>query len=164
MRGSFFLTSILALSLVSGILPKAYGSVNKPKILPFKVWKQKKIDEAKTIVLELKHESKKLSQVKSDDQDDEKEEIVQKLSQANLNLGVARELSANDYFLLYVAPQFKGSNEALIEAAKTLSAKDMADILLAYQKRIQSGDAYNGADSPPTTDEPPSQEKTALAP
>jgi hypothetical protein len=155
----------------SGITPAALANI-KPRILPFKVWKQKKIDEAKSVVLELKHDRRKQSQVKNEDNSEDQQDEAQKLSQAELNLGLTKELSANDYFLLYVSPQFKGNSEALTQAAKTLSPKDMADILNAYQKKLQAtSDSYNGSDAPPTPPEDvpsvpqiPQTEKTAKAP
>jgi len=164
---SFFLVFILVFS--TGLAQQGLASI-KPRILPFKVWKQKKIDEAKAVVLELKHDRKKQTQVKSteDGVDDQQQDEAQKLSQAELNLGLTRELSANDYFLLYVSPQFKGNTEALMQAARTLSPRDMADILSAYQKRLQASDSYNGSDAPPSPPaddaEVPSAEKTAKAP
>jgi len=137
----------------------------KTKILPFKVWKQKKIDEAKAIVSELRHDRKKTQVKPSEDLTDEQQEQAQKLSQAELNLGLVKELSANDYFLLYVAPQFKGNSEALTQAAKTLSPRDMADILSAYQKRIQTSDSYSESETPPApVEDIPQAEKTAKAP
>jgi len=56
----------------------------KPRILPFKVWKQKKVDEAKAVVMELKHDHKKQTQVKlPDDGTDEVQDEAQKLSKPN---------------------------------------------------------------------------------
>jgi hypothetical protein len=155
----------LILLMTVGIGQPGLASL-KPRILPFKVWKQKKIDEAKAVVLELKHDHRKQTQVKSsEDGGDEPQDEAQKLSQAELNLGLTRELSANDYFLLYVSPQFKGNTEALAQAAKTLSPRDIADILSAYEKKLQASDSYNGSDAPATpADESPQTEKTAKAP
>ncbi len=113
---------------------------------------------------ELKHQSRQNTQVKIQNNEeyegDDGQDPAQKLAQAELNLGVAKELSANDYFLLYVSPQFKNDNEALVQAAKALSPKDMADILMAYQKRLQNTDI-----SPSTGDgDIGLSEKTAKAP
>jgi hypothetical protein len=162
----------MALSIVilfSATLTQPALASIKPRLLPFKVWKQKKIDEAKAVVMELKHDRKKQTQVKlPEEQVDDQQDNSQKLSQAELNLGLTKDLSANDYFLLYISPQFKGNTEALIRAAKTLSPRDMADILSAYQRKIQASDTYNGSDSPPPpsddTPEIPQAEKTAKAP
>jgi len=132
------------------------------RILPFKVWKQKKIDEAKAVVAELKRKIKKLSQVKIDD--GQGDETTQELSQATLNLAVMKELSANDYFLLYVSPQFKSDNDALLQAAKTFSAHDMADILLAYQKRLQAAEVTPSVEATDPGEEANFQEKTAKSP
>jgi hypothetical protein len=143
MKRALLSLSVIFLVLSFGFFGQTSGT--KVRILPFKIWKQKKIDEAKTVVAELKRQNKKTiqgkAQVKSDNQDDEdKQGSIQQLSQAELNLGVARELSANDYFLLYVSPQFKNNNEALVQAARALSPRDIADILEAYQKRLQTTD------------------------
>jgi len=159
------LLSFSVIFLILGIGPSGQASGTKSWILPFKIWKQKKIDEAKTVVAELKRQNKKTiqgkAQVKSDNQDDEdKQGSIQQLSQAELNLGVARELSANDYFLLYVSPQFKNNNEALVQAARALSPRDMADILAAYQKRLQATDISANT----TEDEADIQEKSPQSP
>ena len=100
------------------------GFAQRTKILTFKVWKQKKIDEARSIVNELKREGKK---------DD-------KLDQAQANLDVAKDLSANDYFVLYLSPQFRDNHDAFVQASKALSPRDMADIMGAYQKRLSTTD------------------------
>lgn len=170
MKSALLAFSIIFLILGSGNFSQA--SMTKARILPFKVWKQKKIDEARTVVAELKRQNKKnllvRGQIKADGQDDEeKQDSAQQLSQAELNLGVARELSANDYFLLYVSPQFKNNNEALVQAARALSPRDMADILIAYQKHLQTSDISNNASSPDTQatgDETSNQEKTTKSP
>lgn len=160
------LLSLTVLLFVSGFGHSSLGGT-KVRILPFKVWKQKKIDEAKAVVAELKHQNKKLSQIKSDSQeDDEKQDTAQQLSQAELNLGVVRELSANDYFLLYVSPQFKSNNEAFVQAAKALTPRDMADILAAYQRHLQPVDISGGEamEHGEPGDEAGIQEKTAKSP
>ncbi|CAM5999563.1 unnamed protein product [Sphagnum balticum] len=131
-------------------------AATKPHILPFKVWKQKKIDEARAIEAELKYQSHKNLD------DDAKQDLNQKISQAGLNVGVMKDLSANDYFLLYVAPQFKDNDEALIQAAKTLSPRDVVDILNAYQRKLQSPEV-EPAPTPPEV-LPSTTEKTAKAP
>jgi hypothetical protein len=133
----------------------------KSRILPFKVWKQKKIDEAKSVVSELKRDLKKISQVKHIDIDEEadKENLVRKLYQAELNLGVVKELSANDYFVLYVTPQFKNNSEALLQAAKALKSKDVADILSAYQRKLQAPEVV-GAKTAPAYEDTLAEEPT----
>jgi hypothetical protein len=122
-------------------------AAQKSRILPFKAWKHKKIDEAKSIVSELRRESRRIGAIRDAD-DENRDTLGHRISQAELNLGVARDLSANDYFVLYVAPQFKDNMEAFTEAAKSLSAKDMAEILSAYQKRLQPVDVFGAKASP----------------
>jgi hypothetical protein len=100
-------------------------------VLAFKVWKQKKIDEAQAYTVEIKREIKQAT--------DQSATQKHKLAQAEVNLKVSRDLSANDYFVLYLTPQFKDDNEALIQASKHLTPKDFADILRAYQKTLDNG-------------------------
>jgi len=57
-----------------------------------------------------------------------------KIRRAQENLDLARELTVNDYFLLYLR-QFR-EREAFIEAAKKLTPEEVADLLLAYQKSV----------------------------
>ena len=120
------------------LLPAAESSPSKIRILPYKMWKQKKIDEAKSVVEEFKRDIRRSTHVRNEIDEEEVAVKRRKLSQAEINMGVAKELTANDYFVLYVSPQFKDDTDALQQAAKHLSAKDVAEILNGYQKTIQS--------------------------
>ena len=127
----------------------SHGS-QSPSVLPFKIWKQKKIDEAQSVISEIKKENKR----NTEDSEDSKSQK----SQAEINLKVAKDLSANDYFVLYVTPQFKNDREALIQASKHLSSRDMAEILSAYQNALEDG----GAQTAKNASQP--YEETAISP
>lgn len=146
MKRVFFRALVTCFLIVALGGVSAFASSSHSHILPFKVWKQKKIDEAKAVVSELKREMRKVPNIKVDEDEDQMT-LGHRMTQAELNLGVVRELSANDYFVLYVSPQFKGNAEALSEAAKKLSPKDVADILSAYEKRLQAPEVYGAKDA-----------------
>ena len=101
--------------------------------LPFKTWRQKKVDEAQALVRESRQEMKRAGS-------DEKDVARRRLAQAETSLIIAHDLSANDYFLLYVTPLFKDNRQALLQAARHLSAQDTADIMGAYQKTLKNTD------------------------
>ncbi|MDZ4676499.1 MAG: hypothetical protein SGI74_03230 [Oligoflexia bacterium] len=107
-------------------------------MLSYKVWKQKKITDSQALLTELKKEIRKYNNPKNPEEEEYLSSLNLRLSHAELNWGVIQELSANDYFLLYLAPQAKNNYEALKSAAKTLSPSDMADILEAYQRKLQA--------------------------
>jgi hypothetical protein len=153
---------IIFLTLITLSFATFVEGSTKVHILSYKVWKQKKLDEAKSIVASLKKEEKRQSQVK-DAETDDKEDLSSKITQAEVNLGVAKELSANDYFLLYVSPQFKDNKDALLQAAKTLSSKDMAEILNAYQKKLSTPEIYED-DGFGSAENSVIRQKTAKAP
>jgi len=71
-----------------------------------------------------------------------------RVSQAEINLTVSRDLSANDYFVLYLLPQFKDNKEALVQAARHLSPKEVAEILEAYEKILENSESSSAIASP----------------
>jgi hypothetical protein len=124
--------------IIFAVLAANLGNASpKAHVLSYKVWKQKKIDEAHSVLAELKKEIRKYNNPKTPEEEDYLNALQTRQTQAELNWSVVRELSANDYFLLYISPQFKNF-DALKAAAKTLSPSDMATILEAYQRKLQS--------------------------
>ena len=134
-----FTFSILSLGVVSNASAQNSSGL-EIHVLPFKVWKQKKIDEAIANVSEIKREVKNASE--------QIDHQIHQVEQAEINLNVARDLSANDYFVLYLTPKFKGNREALIQASKHLSVKDFADIMAAYQKALETDDILGSKTAP----------------
>ena len=155
---------LLTFLLIFTLGGAAHGATHS-HVLTFKIWKHKKIDEAMSVVSELKREIRKMSNTKDQATEEDRQDLLHQKTQAELNLGVARELSANDYFVLYVAPQFKDNAEAMGQAAKNLSSKDVADILAAYQKRLEPGNSDgepNLALEPPASPNLPNQPPSPL--
>ncbi len=130
---------LIAITVMAFFFAAPVKAASTP-LLSYKVWKLKKVDEAKSIVVELEHQMKKINNARFTETavEEDKASVERKLFQAKLNLEVIRGLSANDYFVLYVAPLFKDDPHALLKAAKTLSPKEVADILGAYQKKLSS--------------------------
>ena len=120
----------------------------KARVLPFAVWKQKKIDEAQSLVTSYRVEVKKASLYKRLDSEG-LAEIKKKLYHAELNVGLMKELSGNDYLVLYVYPQFGSRPDALASAAKSLKNSDMVDILTAYHERVSLDEEFRTDESAP---------------
>lgn len=133
----FFGLGVINLEQVS----LASTDITDTHVLSFKVWKQKKIDEARSNVTETKKKIKN-SESHSDS-------FKQELVQSEVTLKVAQDLSANDYFLLYIVPRFPDNPQALVQASKHLSAKDFADILRAYQKTLEGGEVLGSNQNMP---------------
>ncbi len=109
-------------------------------VITFKTWKSKKIDEATSIVIDLKSKIRALENTKMRPpyQDENEGSVARKLSQAQFNLALTKELSANDYVMLYLNPFFSANHAAVLRAAKSLNPKDVADIIEAYQNKLSS--------------------------
>src|SRR5437868_3985620 len=103
---------VLFLIIILTVPLPAFSQTKDNLLLPFHGWKLKKLNEAKSIALELKRELKKTKAQKSDDDEDTKA-VEKRAQQADQNVLLAKDLSANDYFVLYVYPVFGNQKDAL---------------------------------------------------
>jgi hypothetical protein len=101
----------------------------------FKSWKSRRVTEAQALADNLNRELVMASRAGDTT---EQNRIKSRLTQAKVNLGVVKELTANDYFVLYLMVQFKNNIAAFSLAAKSLSPQDMSEILDAYRKQMIS--------------------------
>ncbi len=136
-KGPFILL-FLALLVMTGVKGRAEVSVES-----YQTWKNARIEEAQSQVERLQGALDSSSSKEDAPKKDGKsggatligsQKNDAKLRQALLNLDIARELTVNDYFLLYLR-QFR-DRESFIEAAKKLTPEEVADLLLAYQKSL----------------------------
>lgn len=67
------------------------------------------------------------------------------LKQAHFSLEIAKELAVTDYFALYLS-QFPDKKRAFVEAAAKLAPDEMAELMSAYERSINSG---SGAEKSP---------------
>lgn len=120
----------LALSLVLVAGSAAHAEINSSGVLGFQAWKTTRIDEAKSALEKIQAEAQidKPQAVRPT----EAKKAYQKYQQAQLNLQIVQDLAISDYFSLYLS-QVK-DRSMMIDAAKKLSAEEVADLMVAYQK------------------------------
>jgi len=104
-----------------------------PSVVSYQAWKAIKLAEAKSVVDSLKHS---LRVAGHDGDEEECNHLQARLTQAQINLGVTRELSANDYFILYLMAHFRNNDDAFSYAARALNKKDVAEILKGYRQQF----------------------------
>jgi hypothetical protein len=130
LSASFKMTALLIciFSILTGFRSSASSNFigNETSVLSYKAWKLKKVDEAQASLLDLKSEPSS-----------QKDYVEQALR----NVKLAKSLSPNDYFLLYLSPQFHDNEVAYAQAAKHLSPIELAEILVAYQKNLERDSA-----------------------
>jgi hypothetical protein len=114
------------------------------EVMGFQTWKTGRVDEAKSLLERLQQEhatagNNKRPEAGKNGQNSSAKSARSdaKLLQAQLSLEVARELTVNDYFVLYLS-QFK-TREAFLDAAKKLNPEESADLMISYQKHLASG-------------------------
>jgi hypothetical protein len=97
-------------------------------VLSFKHWKAQKVTQAKSVVVQVRREMKSFSVLPPS--------LKARYKQALTNVSIAKELSPNDYFVLYIGPRFKGNTKAIAEATKGLSKEEIAEILVGYSDQL----------------------------
>lgn len=120
----------------------AKAQLDDVQILGFQSWKAQKIDEAAKNLSNIEAAAR-AENSKASPKNNTPKKPNQKLQEAKMNFEIARELSVNDYFVLYLS-QFQ-SRQALAEAAKKLSSDEMAELMQAFQRSLG---ALSSSDSP----------------
>lgn len=100
------------------------------EVVSFKEWRFSKIRESENIIATLEALEKA-----NPSQFGPEEET--KLKQAKNNLDISRELTPQDYFVLYLSPQFQGDPQAYTKAMSLMDPADIAQILIGYDKLIE---------------------------
>jgi hypothetical protein len=137
--GSFFFLMFFAASV--------FGDVRHP--LSFDVWKAKKVAQAKADFNRIKTRLAWVKRPLSTSQD-------RALRNAKLNLEIARSLSSNEYFIVYLTEKFPRDYKVLSDVTKKFSSRDVTEILMEYQRLILQGEtpryesvnSYHGFDRP----------------
>lgn len=122
---------VLVLALVLGS-SAAFAEINSSGVLGFTAWRQARIDEAKATLEKIQTEAQVDKPQAARPQEAKKK--YQQYQQAQLNLQIVQELTISDYFTLYLS-QLK-DRSTMIDAAKKLSAEEIADLMTAYQKAL----------------------------
>lgn len=99
-------------------------------VVSFKEWKKQKTSGVERVIAELEDLQKKTpARFGPEDQE--------KLKQAKINLDITKDLNAQDYFVLYLSPQFQNDQGAFTQAVKMMAPDEIAQILLGYDKVIE---------------------------
>ncbi len=123
------------------------------EVLGFRAWKNQRIEDAKAALERTNVESSgekktpaaRAVEVRTNNslmQVKKASKAESRISQAKVNLELATEFSINDYFVLYLSQQ--DSPEAIPEAAKKMSPEEVAELMLAYKKRLETNHADIG--------------------
>jgi hypothetical protein len=122
-------------------------------VLGFRAWKNQRIEDAKSALertnLESTGEKKapaaKAIEIRANNslmQVKKASKAESRINQAKVNLELATEFTINDYFVLYLSQH--DSPEAIPEAAKKMSPDEVAELMLAYKKRLETNHADIG--------------------
>lgn len=99
-------------------------------VVSFKEWKKAKALESQLAIQQLEVIEKTTpAQFGPDEQS--------KLKQAKTNLEITKDLNAQDYFVLYLSPKFQNDQQAYTKAVQMMSAEEVAQILLGYDRVIE---------------------------
>jgi hypothetical protein len=109
-------------------------------VVSYKVWKAQKVQQAKN---SLSHTQKELKS------SSENSAIKMRLKQAKTNVAIARELTPNDYFVLYLGPKYQGNAKALEVAARFMSRQELAEILVGYSNHLHQREEFPSPSFPP---------------
>jgi len=112
-----------------GALPLQGGAT---AVLGFREWKAEKIQGAFQSVMALRVKAQKAH---SDGQRALYDQLLKDMSQLNWNLEVARDLSVNDYFVLYLSQVSHKDRYQL--AASKLQPTEMAELMRAYADSLE---------------------------
>lgn len=118
-----------AFALILMISLGASAEINSTGVLGFQAWKTQRIDEARTTLEKIQAEAQPQAA-----KPQEAKKKYQQFQQAQLNLQIVQELTISDYFTLYLS-QLK-DRSSMLDAARKLSADEIADLMVAYQKAL----------------------------
>ncbi len=99
-------------------------------VISFKDWKSQKVSGVVQAISELEDLQKKTPARFGPEE-------TEKLKQAKINLEITKDLNAQDYFVLYLSPRFQNDQNAYAQAVKMMTAEEVAQILLGYDKVIE---------------------------
>lgn len=100
------------------------------EVVSFKEWKKAKITETQSAISQLEGLEKS-----SPNQFGPEEQA--KLKQARTNLEITKDLNAQDYFVLYLSPRFQNDQQSYTKAVQMMSADEVAQILMGYDRVIE---------------------------
>ncbi len=149
------LLSALVLIFLISMTHNAGAGAGASEVLGFKAWKLQQIEEAKLALERVQNSQKTVgssasssasvvsasagvgSADKAGRTKKESKGGESRLEQAQLNFDIASELSVSDYFVLYINQL--STPTAIREAAEKMSSEEVAELMWAYKKQLESG-------------------------
>ncbi|MCM2282362.1 MAG: hypothetical protein NDI61_11020 [Bdellovibrionaceae bacterium] len=142
----------IAVACAIGILAwePAFAQGAEAEVLTFRAWKTMRVEDAKATLERIQAESgpergipamerptAARSQTHAAGRVQKGGKGESRLQQAQINFEFATELTINDYFVLYLS-QIR-SEATVLEAAKKMSAEEVAQLMLAFKKQLEIG-------------------------
>lgn len=93
------------------------------QVLSFKAWKNQQVRDAEQTLKKAKIANRK-------------DGAADLLYQALLKVELSKDLTVNDYFLVYLS-RHKDGKGAILQAAKKMSPEETASLLMAYRNSLQ---------------------------
>lgn len=110
------------------------NSLNNPGLLGYKEWREEKVRTVEQRIQRLKQELTTQSSLQGS-QASRTQFLKRAATQEEWNLEVMRELSINDYFVLYLAPKTPSVTD-MQNIAQKLTTDEVAQLLEAYSKSL----------------------------
>lgn len=115
----------------------AHADVATRSVLGFSDWKNQTIRESYTGYVET------LRALQKPDIEEQKPKLQAKADLSKKRWEKAQRLTIQDYFYLYLNVEFMGDQKSLEKAARSLSAGQMAELLVAYQGELNKSPQWN---------------------
>lgn len=128
-------SAIFAVVLFS-VLVSAVPSSAAPH-LSYKQWKQQKIQEAKASQKDLKEALRSCRQNKKCDYLSKQARFESRETQAQISLEAANQLTAHDYFMMYLNDKNRSDVQFLKKTIQKMSPQDVAELLVHYSTLLQ---------------------------
>ncbi len=129
-------TSRLALVALIASLATAQVALGSSTILGFQAWKARRVIEAQSLFQQVRTEVR-MALSKAQNRSPQRARYLQeRLEQARLNIQISRELTPNDYFVLYVRERRNTNPRAFVLAVEQMSNPEVAEILASYHQSL----------------------------
>lgn len=132
---AFFVLSLFL--TLGGLCTPALADI---KVVGYQSWKARRILEAQSLYQQVRTEVRVALSSARNRRPENSRRLQERLEQARLNVQIARELSPNDYFVLYVRERRHTNPAAFIQAVERMSNPEVAEILNAYHNQLLKRD------------------------
>jgi len=128
---------LLTLALCGGLPNESLAEL---KVVGFQSWKARRILEAQALYQQVRGEVRESLSSVQNRRPETSRRLQERLEQSRLNVQIARELTPNDYFVLYVRERRHTNPRAFVQAVERMSNPEVAEILNAYHNHLLKRD------------------------